>query len=516
MRFCKRPLSFRFYVVIILLPFIILTFVLLGFLHLKFVDIKNKSENITENLVPKIIATQQLLRKADELHSALDITAYAYELDKVEEVALANYLLPSDPLLFNPKLEEFQKALVNLYKVRVNLNNLRKRLDEKLQEINEIASELNLHSNLWLEPSFLFDAKADQKFVQRLNESYLNLSVFCRQKRNDGFLNLKSKCLNLDNLYKQLQDNFNQAFHNAQAFNSQYYKIKADFGSFINSVTEDKTPNLLKEMVTVEHVAYSTRNLVLIVIVVISVAVVAEILLLYFLLINPIFRLSQVIRSFKVNQKVSKKIPSSCIQEIQDIYTLLNPLLKDVSDLYSESSVLHKQNADLQYQALFDDLTGLLNRRALNLLIRDMPYAKLHMAVCMVDIDFFKLLNDAKGHCEGDNVLQVIAKTLREKIEKHDLIYRFGGEEFCIVLFDIEKGDELKIAKRLCAEIENLKILNVGTDSNVTISAGTSLVIDKEQEYSVVDLIHQSDAALYRAKNTGRNKAVSYEEVLRL
>jgi len=129
----------------------------------------------------------------------------------------------------------------------------------------------------------------------------------------------------------------------------------------------------------------------------------------------------------------------------------------------------------------------------------------------MCDIDHFKLCNDTYGHLAGDNVLRQVADSIKSIIRKSDEVFRYGGEEFVIILPDQDKNYSITVAEKVRESVAALRIENKGTESGiVTISCGVAALIWTRMKISEVLLDH-ADQALYQAKNSGRNRVCSYE-----
>lgn len=153
-----------------------------------------------------------------------------------------------------------------------------------------------------------------------------------------------------------------------------------------------------------------------------------------------------------------------------------------------------------------DPLTGLLNRRALFDLMTA-EAARPGMAVLMIDLDNFKQLNDRRGHADGDIALQRFSQILRSSIRDEDLAARLGGEEFCAVLRNVTPEIAMMVAERIRSGLETAA-LPLGTDQGpdhgiVTVSIGLAMTLSPD---SFEAALARADAALYRAKNAGRNQ----------
>lgn len=159
-----------------------------------------------------------------------------------------------------------------------------------------------------------------------------------------------------------------------------------------------------------------------------------------------------------------------------------------------------------------DGLTGVFNRRYFDIHIQQMMQKALEnkrpLSLLMCDIDHFKEVNDTYGHQAGDAVLKAITDTLKSTFRVTDLIARFGGEEFVILLSDLTLEQTLKIAGRLCEKISEVEV-KINTQGEVikkTISVG---VTEYKSGESATEFIERSDKAMYEAKNAGRNMVIN-------
>jgi len=166
----------------------------------------------------------------------------------------------------------------------------------------------------------------------------------------------------------------------------------------------------------------------------------------------------------------------------------------------------------LAHQATHDSLTGMLNRRAiLDHLNREIERARRHgdaLAVGMCDIDHFKQINDAYGHQTGDEALCGLSQILNESLRTYDAVGRLGGEEFLVVTPMKAGTDCAPLFERLCRQIGESLIPTRSGALSISVSIGVACV---EPGSKVDDMLEAADAALYRAKNEGRNRVVYAE-----
>lgn len=159
--------------------------------------------------------------------------------------------------------------------------------------------------------------------------------------------------------------------------------------------------------------------------------------------------------------------------------------------------------------AALDPLTGTANRRALiSALDRDVGRAvrtREPLAVMVVDIDHFKRVNDQYGHLAGDQVLCSVVEVLRERVRAQDLVGRYGGEEFMVLLPDTTQAGAMQLAQQLCRAVEASRCRVDGTEIAVTVSIGVfGGRLEPSDSWDM--LIAAADRALYRAKDKGRNR----------
>ena len=156
-------------------------------------------------------------------------------------------------------------------------------------------------------------------------------------------------------------------------------------------------------------------------------------------------------------------------------------------------------------QAAADPLTGLFNRRVLDDQLRKAfaKAARSHqpLSLLVIDIDNFKEVNDTKGHQSGDAILRKVAHRLVEKLRSFDHVFRYGGEEFVILLSNTPVAVAYQVAERLRKGIKQV---------GVTVSIG---VASTEEAPSPTDLVARADRAMYDAKKQGRNRVVVSKEV---
>jgi diguanylate cyclase (GGDEF)-like protein len=166
---------------------------------------------------------------------------------------------------------------------------------------------------------------------------------------------------------------------------------------------------------------------------------------------------------------------------------------------------------ELNRKASYDALTGVYNRgtlmRSLDVVIEKTHKKNISAAVLMMDIDHFKNVNDTYGHQCGDETLIELTRRVSGRLRKNDVFGRYGGEEFCAVISGADRDIAFKIAENVRKIIESEPFEFEGVSFPVTVSIGLS-VINPADSKTAQEIIAEADSALYKAKNTGRNKCV--------
>ena len=185
---------------------------------------------------------------------------------------------------------------------------------------------------------------------------------------------------------------------------------------------------------------------------------------------------------------------------------------------YRKLTLINKKLEQLQktlrQQANHDHLTGLYNRRyfqsVANNIISIAKREHQSVSVIMIDIDFFKKVNDTYGHAIGDMVIKRLAQLMRENTRKSDIVARLGGEEFAILLPNTDVEGAHRIAEKLRGIVEKERITNEqGTTFSFTISLGISAIFSSDN--NIDKALNRADKALYHAKESGRNQVAIYQ-----
>lgn len=175
-------------------------------------------------------------------------------------------------------------------------------------------------------------------------------------------------------------------------------------------------------------------------------------------------------------------------------------VIKQINFMYSRTKFL----------SLTDELTGLSNRRCFDNtfekeFLRAQRY-KNNLTLVMFDIDFFKQVNDTYGHQCGDFILKQVSNAALQTFRKTDTVFRFGGEEFTVILTETDINQAIIPLERFRKTIETLNLEYQGQEIHITVSIGACQLTDNISTKD--NFIEETDKALYKAKNEGRNRTI--------
>ena len=225
-------------------------------------------------------------------------------------------------------------------------------------------------------------------------------------------------------------------------------------------------------------------------------------------LVDPDARLAEMLWD---RERMLLDLAETCAGILVTIACALSMLLLAVAlppVVLLQRSLLHSQ---LKAQARTDLKTGVLNAGAwqaeASLAVDRARRRRESVAVLLADVDYFKRVNDTYGHLTGDAVLRTLAAEMRQQVRESDLVGRFGGEEFVILLNGTTADEACRVAERIRRGVGVVRVLTADMLVGATVSIGVAVLGSHNGSHnSLVDLLESADRALYRAKHTGRDR----------
>lgn len=185
---------------------------------------------------------------------------------------------------------------------------------------------------------------------------------------------------------------------------------------------------------------------------------------------------------------------------------LLIVVLIAAASIWATGVTIGRYQRRLEEMAVTDKLTGIANRQAfaplMEQLLSELRRTPQALSLLLIDVDHFKQVNDTHGHQAGDDMLRALVQRIAGSLRESDLIFRWGGEEFLVVLRDCEGENALHLADKLRAAVAASPLAVSGASLHATISVG---VAERTEDEDIDHLIGRADQALYLAKRDGRN-----------
>lgn len=321
----------------------------------------------------------------------------------------------------------------------------------------------------------------------------------------------------LEDMRHALQQSFDvrtQAFQSGNAARLAWQEVDHSLRELrdrLNVNAVDLTHNTL--LAIDKHAAWMERT-VYFSFVFMMLVLVLLLVLLHLFIVRPIMRISNKLLELRTGRE-SIPVGNMHIAELNEVATLINMSSEQLSVMYQHTRELEREKEQIRNIAITDALTGLYNRRyfdmQLKMLHDEAMFKREAMSIAMMDIDLFKVYNDSLGHSAGDDCLVRVAAAIRGSLHrKTDMAFRYGGEEFVVLLPGCVAEAAQLLAERIRTQVQELGIVHPDSPVSpvVTISVGVSTFLP-DDPVDGKTLLNRADQALYQAKKQGRNMVCS-------
>lgn len=229
---------------------------------------------------------------------------------------------------------------------------------------------------------------------------------------------------------------------------------------------------------------------------------------------HPVARLVDAVRHMAAGDLDVQVPDQAASEELRELQQGFNSMARAIGSAHKlMQAKIDEATARLAHQALHDPLTALPNRRAFEQALEEMVVASRRAddrgALCFIDLDRFKVVNDTAGHAAGDALLRKVADLIRQRLRAEDIVCRIGGDEFAMILRGCTSADAYRIANGLCEAVHELRFVWEGSEFRIGASIGFA-IIDGTME-SVAEVLHAADHACYAVKRQGRGRVMEYE-----
>ncbi len=435
----------------------------------------------------------------NRLKTAGDIIHSSSEEKERLKARVTAQVIAFDPIF--DENQELKNEVNNIWKDMKTIYSLKNQIDTIL---NNATTSFTAIQNLTLDSQFSFIRDSIKLIIEKKHLSNTNMIIL--------YMN------NMDNDTKKTPI-FKQMYHLSELLLSAHimeteanslWKVKSEtidsIQQTMNTVTIQATESGIEQVLEISQSADNSKHNIFVIVLIIGLLFTILGVLLYFFVFAPIIRITNVLHSIE-NGEENIPINKELLVEIDEIGKATT-LVKNTLNNIQQQQIL------LETLATTDQLTGIYNRRYFfDIANKELSRVKRHHTLCsllMLDIDYFKNINDRYGHNIGDEALKLFSKTISSLLRDNDIFARIGGEEFVILLLDTSQEQAFNKGLEIIKSIEKLSI---NTDQNgllkFTVSIGvSSLNVD---DIEIQCAISRADNALYKAKTQGRNKVVMYE-----
>ena len=486
-------------------------------------DIEKLAADTNEKRLPGILAAQRTLINIENMRRNVAMIYNAQD-PRLRRNALIDALALASESVFEPDSGFIDYARTAEPLIR-SLSEAKSRSDEAADSLhNEELRFSNANGRLLLRaglpdvPHMAHNARylssdtdiaQDAAHSEHIQELLFPLQTLCREVPSDDPA-LRDDCDRFKSSWNALTAAWRQyvnADNGARALWRELDELLRKLSDDASSVEAELTYRAMEHIRTEARrarTAFFMASLLLIGVLIVFVAAVHRSIL------APIALASRDLRKIRYGQPTNS-IPPVRLRELQDLLDLLPSLSRHLAELSERSGQLEKEKDRYANLSLRDALTGVYNRRSFDeQLSRD--GRKVSLSLLMLDVDLFKLYNDTFGHQAGDAALAAVAHAMEQSLLRGtDKVFRYGGEEFAVLLPNATEKAARAVAERIQRNVRALALPHPASSVApvLTVSIGVALRTPDDKADDT-ELITRADKALYRAKSSGRDRVCLY------
>ena len=506
---------------VVFLTFLVIVLSLAGsflYVYSTFHHIENISELTKDRYLPQLIDKQRILVNIETMRQQLELIYTSDRPDVLRKARVVAQALIAEAVF--EQSSEFHEKVLHLKPDIMRLLDLKEKIVQVEDELHETALQLERTlGRLSLRTGRQFGSLSFQAHGRMPSddgsEGDMQASDLDDIAGVDGICKgnaaRKPDCMAL----KEGREAVRAYRQSLRELDGQAFVIKERLKDGLHSLSDYAvTREVLKiasDMSKVENTASRVRMRFFLLGCVVSGLLLGIGLLIRFHILNPLLSMVDFLRDLRKGRKPGELSPVR-IREMQQIMDMLPVLQSAMERLSMRTSLLMEERDEYARLSLRDALTGLGNRWALEER-KKADISGLPLAVIMFDIDFFKKYNDAFGHLEGDKCLRQVASIARGSLHRHsDAVFRYGGEEFVVLIPGADAAAAQIVAERLRDGVRQAGIAHPGVPGGM-LSVSVGVACRGLGEATSFDtLVEQADQALYTSKRNGRDRVTVFSE----
>ena len=499
-------------------PFIVAFSIISAVMIYDFNRVEVKLQNLIQDTVPRIYFANNFSINLERLRGCIESIHFSHDIDYARQsFELATSILDRYSFHDEPDYAKDKRRLQHDLEIFLGL---RKQTDSIRYDTMLLLHRF-LHNSYMIGHEF---NQTDQKIVSHFeSDNYLSsismqmqpdIQIVTDAVEKQNLVNIKLCKNNESNPYcTQNASLFEEFLLHTAALRKDIQGL-SDFRAVVDKSYTRVTRSLINgELSSIEtaldesYVTLESSEPYIYIFVILTLSgLLALIYVLHHFIVQPIATISDVISSY-IDRNQIKQLPYTRVKEISIIKNQIQDLFTNIAaHKEGEEQIRGKYDA-LRTESKLDSLTQVYNRHYLNKYINENQNPADDIAVLMCDIDKFKKFNDTHGHLAGDETLKSVAAALKKVLRSEDTIIRYGGEEFCIILKDIDLQSLRSSCIRLVKAVEQLNIINNGNGNKpITISIGAvHYSVNRFSDFNLTWMIDIADNALYKVKDAGGN-----------
>lgn len=349
------------------------------------------------------------------------------------------------------------------------------------------------------------------KNLLALEESYAKFCARDPESVTSDVQAFVKQCNALTSISGELKTKIIEIENTRNLYLKHVHRLEADSDLLNREFSILETKDLLQRINQINHI-YESMLPAFLAFVLVAALLAFGVILGVYLLARPLSHLIKQMHHFLSTNELPTVKANSWVTEINDVILWLTRFCVMIKQNRQDYDELTVQYDELLNDTFKDSLTGLANRKALVEFVNRHPVLPAGSTILMIDLDYFKRINDTRGHLFGDKILRAFARQLRANLARGDVVYRYGGEEFCIYLTNVTQETAFSIARRLSRCVRRISVADASVvesgeaEQPLTVSIGIAAVTQTSGEKDFLTLLHDADEAMYEAKRTGRNR----------
>ena len=485
-------------------------------------SLDRQAANLSAATVEKLLSEQRAAVNIGNLRYSIHTLAVTENPNTAREAYIDAWAVLSESLLdrrpgIRDRVNDLQQRIIANRPIRIRLDETVSRLYDDwhalFSKLHMIANHTGyVFSDAELEHFGRFDLfnAAGSEMHERIEDIKRHWGQACR--------------LAVDSHTKDLCYDAVQSIHSLTLNNAEFSRISADFREDVKGMQQSlaeltgsyiqiENSQLLTEVEGLTDLAHQYRPLVVLPVVTVLIMLIFIICAVRTIIV-PIRKTVHDVNRFEAEGVMPPPARPSLITEINALIAWLTDFCLLSRAEKEKAMLIERKYSKLEARASTDSLTGVANRRAFEDMKARFPELTAGTGMLMIDIDDFKAINDSMGHPFGDRILAALGPVLRRSVSPRDTVYRYGGEEFCVVLANCGYESLFTVGEHIVEAVRSISRetaeVSPGNSAAVplTVSVGMTLVGPDEPPQSFDALIEAADGALYAAKRTGKNRAV--------